>query len=505
MIVRLLAAVVGGLAMWLANEPVGLWFLAFAGLALLWTAVRGRGVTAGFGYAWIWAFAYFLPLFQWATPASGTFLAQFALAAVEAVYIGVLGGIWSLISRVECMENLRPSARTAAQILLAVFTWLAMEQLRSAWPFGGMPWGTLGFALVDTPLVRLAPYGSTTLVGAVAIVVALLIAMALRMTFLGAMTAVVSGLALVIVPVFVPIGSHASGTINVAIVQGSIPEPSTENRALVVTQNHAEATRALLKETTITPDIILWPESSSDRDVRADEQAGQIVFGLVDEAQIPLVMGTQEYVDGGRYNDVLVIEPNVGVTDRYSKQHPVPFGEYVPHRDFFRNFSEAIDRVGADMFAGDGPANVLVSVADSTINLAVPICFEVAYNEIVAESVNEGAQLIVVPTNNATFGYTGLSSQQFAMSRFRAIEHQRTVVQVSTSGITGVVNTHGQIAYQTELFTQDARVIPVGIHEYTTFATRTAGVRVAAIYILGALSAMVAGVAALSTRERGRS
>lgn len=139
------------------------------------------------------------------------------------------------------------------------------------------------------------------------------------------------------------------------------------------------------------------------------------------------------------------------------------------------------------------------------MNLAVPICFEVAYNEIVAQSVNNGAQLIVVPTNNASFKETGLSAQQFAMSRFRAIEHQRTVIQVSTSGITGVINSHGQIAYETKLFTQDARVIQVGLHEDTTIATRTAEVRVVVIYILGVASAMVAGVVAFSSRDRGRS
>ena len=505
MIIRLLAAVAGGLAMWLANEPVGWWVFAFIGLALLWLAVRGRGVAAGFGLAWVWGFAFFLPLFHWATEASGTILAQIALAAVEAVYIGVLGSVWALIARFDRMENLRPTARTTIQILLAVFTWLAMEQLRSAWPFGGMPWGTLGFALVDSPLVRFAPYGSTVLVGGLGVVIALLLAMTIRMTFLGATLAVVSVLGLVILPVIVPIGANAPATMNIAVVQGNIPEDGAKNRALTVTQNHAEATRTLLAESTITPDLIVWPESSSDRDVRRDGQAGEIVFGLVDEFGIPLVMGTQEYVDGGRYNDVLVIEPQVGVTDRYSKQHPVPFGEYVPYRDFFRNFTPAVDLVGTDMLAGEEPANVFVQIGQSAVNLAVPICFEVAYNEIVAQSVNNGAQLIVVPTNNASFKETGLSAQQFAMSRFRAIEHQRTVIQVSTSGITGVINSHGQIAYETKLFTQDARVIQVGLHEDTTIATRTAEIRVVVIYILGAASAMVAGVVAFSSRDRGRS
>ncbi len=503
MIIRLFAAIAGGLAMWLANEPVGWWFLAFVGVALLWLTVRNRGVAAGFGLAWVWGFAFFLPLFHWATTSTGTFLAQFALAAVEAVYIGVLGSVWALISRIGRLE-LKGHASLGLQIAMAVVTWLAMEQLKSSWPFGGMPWGTLGFAFVDSPLVRLAPYGSTALVGGVAIVVGLLAAMLFRMTFLGASAAVLSIMGLVLVPVFVPIGGQPTRTMNVAIVQGNIPEPGTENRALAVTQNHVDATRELLEESMLKPEMILWPESSSDRDVRLDGKAGEMVFGLVNEVGIPLVMGTQEYISEGRYNDVLVIEPGVGVTDRYTKQHPVPFGEYMPYRDFFRNFTDAVDLVSIDMLAGEGKANVVVPADGTQINLAVPICFEVAYSEIVADAVANGAELIVIPTNNASFEDSGLSPQQFAMSKFRAVEHARTVVQVSTSGITGVVNSYGQVAYETDMFTRDARIVQLGLHDAVTIASLTLPVRVVAIYILGSASAIVAVAVAISTRDRGR-
>ena len=62
------------------------------------------------------------------------------------------------------------------------------------------------------------------------------------------------------------------------------------------------------------------------------------------------------------------------------------------------------------------------------------ICFEVAYDGIVRDTVNAGAHAIVVQTNNATYGRTGQPEQQLAMSRLRAVEHGRAVVTAATSG-----------------------------------------------------------------------
>ncbi len=67
------------------------------------------------------------------------------------------------------------------------------------------------------------------------------------------------------------------------------------------------------------------------------------------------------------------------------------------------------------------------------------ICFEVAYDGLVRSSVAAGAQLLVVQTNNATFGVTGETYQQLAMSQLRAVEHGRTVLQASTSGVSAVI------------------------------------------------------------------
>ncbi|VEI12426.1 apolipoprotein N-acyltransferase [Trueperella bialowiezensis] len=494
---RFLAAIAGGVAMWLANEPTAWWALAFPAIALLWLIVNGRGAGRAFGLGSVCGAAFFLPLFHWATPAAGTALAQIALGLVEAIYIGVLAGVWALLSRLQIRD--RPGVSIAIQIVTATLAWLAMEQLRSSWPFGGMPWGTLAFTMVDTPFARLAPYGSTTAVGGIVIVISLLVAHALTAGFFRGSVCVALAAMLAVVPIFVPVGGRSASTVKVAVVQGGPASPQAESRALAVTDNHVEATKELL-ERSEQPDFIVWPESSSDRDVRKDPTAGDAVTQLVEHAGVPLVMGTQEYIEQGRYNDVLVIEPQRGVTDRYSKQHPVPFGEYIPHRDFFRQFTDAVDLVSVDMLAGQGPAIVRVPTAGGELVLGVPICFEVAYTDIVADAVTQGAQLLVVPTNNASFTGTGLSPQQFAMSRFRAIEHSRTVIQVSTTAITGAINSRGRVFYEADQNVPAAEVLDIELQTKVTFAARSSRERTFIIYILGAVSAMVA--LAHSCRER---
>ncbi len=87
------------------------------------------------------------------------------------------------------------------------------------------------------------------------------------------------------------------------------------------------------------------------------------------------------------------------------------------------------------------------------------ICFEVAYDGLVRSSVAAGAQLVVVQTNNATFGHTAETYQQLAMTRLRAVETGRTVVQVATTGISAVIGPDGGVRMRSgALFTPDVLV-----------------------------------------------
>jgi apolipoprotein N-acyltransferase len=125
----------------------------------------------------------------------------------------------------------------------------------------------------------------------------------------------------------------------------------------------------------------------------------------------------------------------------YVKRHPVPFAEYIPLRSLAEKVSSAAKLVTQDMVAGRG--NGLLTGGPAPIGDV--ICFEVAYDDLVRSSVSAGAQLLVVQTNNATFGHTSETYQQLAMSRLRAIETGRTVLQVSTTGESAIIAPDGNV------------------------------------------------------------
>lgn len=482
-----LAAIGAGGSLYAAFPPVGFWAFALLGIALFVSALDGRSLWGSFGLGLLTGATFFIPLFDWAATASGVLIAQIALGITEALFIAVLAVLWHELMRVSAIK-----ANVYLKALSFGVTWAAIEQLRSAIPFGGMPWGILGFSQVGGPLVRLAPWGSTALVGAVVVVIGVLVEYAIRKSLTGhlihASIAGGSAIALGVMTAFLPLPTQADSYITVGFAQGIVPRqgelPAGVSQALTVTQNLADATSPIASGQV---DLMVWPESASDRDPRTDPEAAAIVGEVAGRLGVPLVLGTQEFYDDYRYNNVLVWQPDGSITGMYAKQHPVPFGEYMPMREFFRMFTTAVDQVVVDMRAGSEPAVLRVETPQGSVILATPICFEVAVTAVVAEAVNGGAQLIVVPTNNSSFGDTAESRQQFDMTRFRAVETGRTAIQVSTVGVSGIVEPNGVVRMHTDPWVEAYGVARVGLRSDLTFATRFSGAIEIAVYAAGGI------------------
>src|SRR5699024_7984320 len=116
--------------------------------------------------------------------------------------------------------------------------------------------------------------------------------------------------------------------------------------------------------------------------------------------------------------------------------------------------------------------DVPVESLDRDVRTATIICFEVAYDGLIAEAVQQGAEFLFVPTNNASFGYTAESEQQLAMTRFRAVEHGRTAVQISTVGVSGYALPDGSLHAVTELFEPAEFAAELPLRTSLTPATR---------------------------------
>jgi apolipoprotein N-acyltransferase len=172
-------------------------------------------------------------------------------------------------------------------------------------------------------------------------------------------------------------------------------------------------------------------------------------------------------------------------------------------RSFARLFSSAVDLVTSDMLPGTGPAVVRFPSErlGREVTVGTVICFEVAYDDLVRQAVTHGGELLVVPTNNANFGWTAESTQQLAMTRLRAVEHGRAAVQISTVGVSAVIAPDGTVLESTDLFTAAQMVSTLPLRHSLTPADRLGRWPVLATCLLAAL-AVTGGVVTYLRRPR---
>jgi apolipoprotein N-acyltransferase len=294
----------------------------------------------------------------------------------------------------------------------------------------------------------------------------------------------------------------------VAVIQGNVPRAGLEFNAQrrAVLDDHVRETLRLADRVragdAARPDLVIWPENSSDIDPYENADAADQITRAAQAIRAPILVGA--VVDGpGRFlsNTGIVWDPVTGPGQTYVKRHPVPFAEYIPYRGFFRHFSDKVDLVQRDFRAGSRPDLLQVDGA----RIGDVICFEVVYDGLVSDVARRGAGMLVVQTNNATFGFTDESEQQLAMSRLRAVEHGRSVVIAATSGISAIIAPDGAVVRRSALFTPAAFDERIAQRTSTTLADRVGSGPEWALTALGVAGVMAGGVAGVLRARRERS
>lgn len=475
----MLTAVAAGWVIHLAFPSFGWWPAAAIGLALLWGVLERATVWRGLGLGFAAGIGFFLPLIRWISVSVGP-VPLVALVLLESLAVALFAGAWALVRRKKLLQG-----RLWLEPVVFAVLWTSAEQLRSIVPFGGFPWGRLAFSQVDAPTIGLAWVGGASLVTFAVALAGGCLGLALEAVrgrrVLLPVLAAAGAVAVTMVGVLVPLDASAeSGTLRIGVAQGSTPNLGLDsfNQARLVLENHVSATEELAENAPWTPDLVVWPENAADYDPRVDSITREALTGVAALVGAPILVGTIEYPDsGGRYNTSLLWTSDGEAIDLYRKRHPAPFAEYIPWRGFARLFSSAVDLVRNDMLPGEevGIIGLPVDRLGREVPVGVVICFEVAYDTIVRDTVTGGAEIIVVQTNNANFGMSPESVQQLAMTRFRAVESGRTTVQASTVGVSAVVAPDGGILAETRLFTADYMLEEVPLRTSLTPATRIGG------------------------------
>lgn len=438
MLRRTFLAAAAGLAAAAAFDPVAAGWLLPASVATLVLCVRGlrplRAATVGlvYGAGFMFVLQFWMRVVGWD--------AWLAIAATEAAFFAPFAAGTALL------------VRARGWPVTVALLWLAVEVWRGQWPFSGMPWGRLAFASADTPWAAALPYvganGVSLLIALTGTTLAWLLVEG-RHRPRAAVAAVATVAALTVAPVAAPFNVEPEATARVAVVQGNVPGDGSDILLdyRQVTRNHRDATVALAARVaagdSARPDFVLWPENSTAVDPFRDFQTRTDIQTATDAVGVPILVGAiaDAPEEGKLLNQGIVWNPGIGGGDRYTKRHPVPFGEYVPWRgNPFTDRFQRLDLVPRDMLGGTRLSPLRIA----GLEVADAICFDVAYDDGLYAQVRGGAQLITVQTSNAMYIHTHQIEQQFEITRVRALETGRAVAVASPNGRSGVIDPDGE-------------------------------------------------------------
>lgn len=478
-------AVVSGVLLACARPPLDLGPLAFVALVPLLAAWREATARRAAALGFVAGAAYFGLLVSWA----------WYFGAVALVpFVAVLAGSWAAAGAVVGALG----SRGVRSPVLTAAAWVVAEAVLARVPLGGFSWGEVGYALHDLPLARgLASVGGVPLVSFVVVaasdVIASLARRRTRTDLVRAVAVVAAGVVVVSVVVAVRPTPAPAGELRVAILQGN-----DKNRDLTeaeVDARYLPNSHFALEREAGPADLVIFPESSMDEDPRTDPELGERLAAVARDREAWVLANA--VADGPDRDTVWNLDvlygPDGEVVGTYAKRHLVPFGEYVPW-SWVRSVVPALDReIPRDHLPGSGPGHFTVAGT----RIATVICFESAFAHEVRPLVADGAEVIVLSTNNRSYRRSANSEQHLALGRMRAAETGRPLVQAAISGISAFVDADGDVVSRTALF--DRTVL-----EHTVVATRgeTWYVRFGEWVVWASVVALAAGVGLAARRSR---
>ncbi|HEX9681985.1 MAG TPA: apolipoprotein N-acyltransferase [Acidimicrobiales bacterium] len=442
-----------GLLVAAALPPFGWWPAALIGLAWWWHLLGDQPWPRRLLISWMVGLANFAVGISW-----------FSEFSVPGYVISAVGeaGFWAAAGTVGGGDRRRWWMFPAALVV--------GDFARKSWPFGGIPLAGVELGQAAGPLAPAARIGGHLAVVAAAALVGVSLALAVvaararslppsagglerprtdwraalaRAGRAGSFVSLAIAVTAVAAGIVVPTGT-VTGSIRVAAVQGGGPRGFTESEssAVEVFRRHVEATNMVEEGV----DLIVWPEDVVDVfGTFEDSPEAEVMAGIARRFDTTVTAGIVEDGDGFRfYNAAVAWSPDGEIVGRYDKVRRVPYGEYFPFRSLVEKVATIPSR---DAIPGDGPGFIDTPAA--------PLGFSISYEGFFADraraSVNAGAELLLVPTNAASFSGSIVPSQQLAAARLRTWETGKWVVQAGPTGFTAVIDDRGRIVARTDL------------------------------------------------------
>lgn len=395
----------------------------------------------GFGASWV-----FVSIHVYGNTSFGLALVLTSLfVAILALYFGLFAAL---------VNALFPKINLIRTVLGAPILWVLIEMARG-WVFTGFPWLYLGYSQFDTHLRAFAPIGSVWAVSMATMLNASIFYYILyyyneNLSNKRERNSIIALFILLWAGAF---GLHqiewtkpSTKNMTVALLQGNIPqELKWQNDNMQAIAN----TYLQLTKQNLNKDLVLWPEAAMPLPLPYSGQYFQAIDTAAKEknvavlASAPMVVETPSTIDGQSaqkaYSNTII---GLGLAQgEYHKQHLVPFGEFVPFAKWLRGVINFFDLPMSNFLAVKNPSSHLF-VKD--FRVAPAICYEIAYPTLVQHSAKD-ADLLITVSNDTWFGTSIGPHQHLEIAQMRALETGKYLLRATNTGLTAIVNPHGEI------------------------------------------------------------
>lgn len=445
---------IAGLSLVFAYAPFSQWYLTLFVPAIVFYRLAKQPPKKSAKLMFLFAFGWFSSGISWVHVSIDQFgglplIVSLTLMLLLCLYLALFPALTAYLTAYL-------SSKKQLNLWLLMPFWLISEYLRSI-VLTGFPWLSLGYSQINSPLANFAPLigevGITALV--ILINVCLVkIAYTLKQSNKNMLTIPIA-LIFMITAISYGLANvnwiQATGKITkVALVQGNI----TQSIKWAPEQEWPTMLKYLdLTRVNYDADIIIWPESA----IPAMEPAVQDYLSTVNRSALlnnsAIITGILNYnFESKEYFNSLIVLGNKQDEDeqgyyynhsnRYSKNHLLPIGEFVPFQELLRPIAPLFNLPMSSFSRGDYVQHNLIA---KNLHILPLLCFEIVFPHQLAANLTKQTDLLLTVSNDAWFGDSHGPHQHMEIARMRALEFGRPLLRSTNNGITAVVDHHGDI------------------------------------------------------------
>ncbi len=380
------------------------------------------------------------------------------------------GGLIFLFFRLLCKCRLMRRFSLLKPIVFAAL-WVIFEW-SSTLTWMGVPWGRLAIGQIKMlPMLQFSSVlGSYAISFLLLLVNGLLAYVLLYRTKLALCGGLAAGLLLSDLTfglICMNIKPKAEKTVTAAVIQGNIN--SHEKWDSDSFDNTIEAydrlTRQAAKE---GAELIVWPETAFPYSLNVSQSLCGYVSDLAIECNVTLIVGALYSGEAGEFNSLYLVNRDGSISEqRYDKRHLVPFGEYVPMKQLIVTLIPPLSELvslGGELDAGTDSALFTTEWGE----IGSMICFDSIYEMLGIKSVRDGAELMLVSSNDSWFFDSAAVYQHLYQAQLRAIEEGRYILRSANTGISSIINPNGEALGCIEPLVEGYRVCEVKLSDQKT-------------------------------------